>query len=82
MKALIMSLVMFCSSIALSAVPAPTFSVKTEQLGRMGAGGGPKAKMAAIRAKMQARRAAMQQHRAARQAAKAAQAAANQASGQ
>ena len=75
MKVLILVLSMFVSEMSISA--PMTYSVKTEQLGLPGlggGGGGPRARIAAIRARIQARRAARQERRAARQAAQAAQA--------
>ena len=78
MKVLVLILSMFVSEMSISAPKDLTFTVKTEQLGLPGlggGGGGPRARIAAIRARIQARRAARQERRAARQAAQAQQAA-------
>jgi len=70
MKVLILVLSMFVSEMSISA--PMTYSVKTEQLGLPGlggGGGGPRARIAAIRARIQARRAARQARRDAKAAA-------------
>lgn len=72
MKVLILVLTMFVSEMSICS--PMTYSVKTEQLGLpgLGGGGGPRARIAKIKAKIQARRAARQAKRDAKAAAAAA----------